>query len=280
MIPSVQFHSKSIAKPEEGFFVVKEDAVRIEPGLFAVSDGAGGTGVCAERWANYLLENLPLSPIQDFQGFNQWQNEIWEKYFEDTEYELRTSVPAALPKFQNEGSSATLAVAWVGEQTKLLAFGDAVCLFFSGDTMMLKSSNIRLSDFLESPYLLNCREEPIPDGFWGDTVRPQNGDMLILASDAIGYHLLGLYALLHSAEPALMDEVEKVLESPFRQATLLENQKHLLAKKEVTSWPSILLDFWNVLEKEDDFRDYTNTHLKENTLALDDYSAVVLRFME
>ena len=280
-MPNIQSRAQSIPKPEEGFSVVKEDAVRTEPGiLYAVSDGAGGTGVCAERWANYLLESLPVVPMQDFEGFGQWQNEIWEKYFEDTEHELRSSAPAALSKFHNEGSSATLAVAWVGEQIKLLAFGDAVCLYFSGDTLMLKSTNTRLSGFLESPYLLNCREEPIPAGFWSDTVCPQNGDMLILASDAIGCHLLGFYALLHPDETALLEDIQKVLESPYRQATFLESQKRVLDLAQQRSWPSVLEEFWDILVEEVHFRDYTNRHLKENTLALDDYSAIVLRFQE
>lgn len=51
----------SLAKFEEG--VVNEDAAIAKKKVIAVSDGAGGGGVYAERWSQYLVNNLPNTPF-------------------------------------------------------------------------------------------------------------------------------------------------------------------------------------------------------------------------
>ena len=53
--------SISIGKPEEG--CINEDAAIARDNMIAVSDGAGGGGLFAERWSRYLIDNLPESPI-------------------------------------------------------------------------------------------------------------------------------------------------------------------------------------------------------------------------
>ena len=278
-----QFRFQSIAKPEEGFHSLKEDAVWVEQmiGLFGISDGAGGTGVCADRWANYLLENLPDAAIEDFGTFKEWQNGIWETYFDETANYLKSNSPDALSKFYHEGSSATLAVVWEREEyLKAITFGDAVCLHFSGNTRRLEHANIRLPDFLNNPFLLNCKEEPLSNGFWNEAIAPEKDDVLILASDAIGCFLLGLYALFHQGEADLSDDIQKVLKSPYRQANMLENQEQGISRNPETTWASIMEGFWEALETEGNFRAYTDLYLKENALALDDYSAIMLRFQE
>ena len=54
----------SIAKFEKD--IVNEDAVIARKNVIAVSDGAGGGGVFAERWSQYLVSNLPDKPITDY----------------------------------------------------------------------------------------------------------------------------------------------------------------------------------------------------------------------
>ena len=48
----------SLSKFEKG--IVNEDAVIAKKELIAVSDGAGGGGVFAERWSKYLVNHLLL----------------------------------------------------------------------------------------------------------------------------------------------------------------------------------------------------------------------------
>ena len=42
---------------------LNEDAVIARKNVIAVSDGAGGGGLFADRWSHYLLKHLPAAPI-------------------------------------------------------------------------------------------------------------------------------------------------------------------------------------------------------------------------
>lgn len=46
--------------------------------LIAVSDGAGGGGLFAERWSAYLLSHLPATPINSAEELAFWIGENWE----------------------------------------------------------------------------------------------------------------------------------------------------------------------------------------------------------
>ena len=59
----------SLAKFEEG--IVNEDAAIATESVIAVSDGAGGGGVFAERWSQYLVNHLPEKPIKDYKAFDK-----------------------------------------------------------------------------------------------------------------------------------------------------------------------------------------------------------------
>ena len=66
----------SLAKFEEG--IVNEDAAIAKESVIAVSDGAGGGGVFAEKWSQYLVDHLPNEPITDYSAFDSWIDGIWE----------------------------------------------------------------------------------------------------------------------------------------------------------------------------------------------------------
>ena len=51
----------SIGKIEEN--LVNEDAAIAKESLIAVSDGAGGGGVFADKWSKYLVSLLPDEPM-------------------------------------------------------------------------------------------------------------------------------------------------------------------------------------------------------------------------
>ena len=53
----------SISKFKEN--TINEDAVKATEKWIAVSDGAGGGGVFADRWSEYLVEHLPGKPIKN-----------------------------------------------------------------------------------------------------------------------------------------------------------------------------------------------------------------------
>ena len=69
----------SIGKQEDG--CINEDAAIARSNMIAVSDGAGGGGIFAERWSRYLLDNLPESPILSAEELDLWIDGIWEPYY-------------------------------------------------------------------------------------------------------------------------------------------------------------------------------------------------------
>ena len=71
----------SIAKFEDG--ITNEDAAIARKDVIAVSDGAGGGGVFAERWSKYLVERLPNEPIGSFEAFDEWIDGIWEPFYNE-----------------------------------------------------------------------------------------------------------------------------------------------------------------------------------------------------
>ena len=55
---------------------INEDAVIAKDNLIAVSDGAGGGGVYAERWSSYLVNYLPEVPIKSFDELDNYFNDM------------------------------------------------------------------------------------------------------------------------------------------------------------------------------------------------------------
>ena len=85
---------------EEG--IINEDAVIVIEPLIAVSDGAGGGGVFAERWSQYLVDNLPDNPIKSYKAFDKWIDGIWEPFYNGCEEEAQKIGGMFLNKFYDE----------------------------------------------------------------------------------------------------------------------------------------------------------------------------------
>ena len=69
----------TISKLEDS--TINEDAIKATDSMIAVSDGAGGGGVYAERWSEYLVNHLPEIPIKSFEELDSWIEEIWEPFY-------------------------------------------------------------------------------------------------------------------------------------------------------------------------------------------------------
>ncbi|MDE6297609.1 MAG: hypothetical protein K2L89_07150, partial [Muribaculaceae bacterium] len=97
----------TIGKPEKN--AINEDASTARRNMIAVSDGAGGGGLFADRWSKYLLHNLPIEPITSAEQLDEWIGRIWETYYAKAEQSAKKLGGMALDKFYDEGSFATLA---------------------------------------------------------------------------------------------------------------------------------------------------------------------------
>lgn len=76
----------SISKIEED--TINEDAAKATEKWIAVSDGAGGGGVFADLWSQYLINHIPNEPFIDFDSFNIWLEDIWEPFYNECEKKL------------------------------------------------------------------------------------------------------------------------------------------------------------------------------------------------
>ncbi len=273
---TLEIRHQSIGKPEGEYHSPNEDAigVSLDSKILALSDGAGGSGVEAHQWSQYLIQHLPDQPILEFTALEKWQEEIWETYFERIKAELQTTNPDALAKLVKEGSSATLIAAWLQNyEVKLMAYGDSVCMHFSA-AQKLRDCNLKLRDFLHSPFLLNCNEPPLAAGFWAQTRQLEPGDHLLLASDAIGQFILGYCACLDKDTP-VAEGFQEILDSPFRSSVLLTGMRKYLVDN--PGAPSLLDMLWDAVETPAKFRSFTNEKLEAGLLGLDDYSLIMVK---
>lgn len=181
----------SIAKFEE--CITNEDAALAKEGLIAVSDGAGGGGVFADKWSRYLVENLPNTPILDYQSFDKWIDSIWEPFYNDCEQKAKREGGMLLGKFYDEGSFSTLVAVWSTGQW--ISYGDSVAFCYNQQTGLLQHTFGKLSDFNNPPYLVNCKDPTKENGFKSGIFDIRQGDIVFAVSDALAHYILMMYEI-------------------------------------------------------------------------------------
>lgn len=179
----------SFAKFEEG--IVNEDAAIAKEELIAVSDGAGGGGVFAERWSQYLVNHLPDKPIKNYKAFDKWVDGIWEPFYNDREEEAKKIGGLFLNKFYDEGSFATLVAVW--KNGMWISYGDSVAFCYNRKTKELQHSFTRLADFNKPPYLINCKDPLNEEGFRRGQFKMDNDSIVFAASDTLAHYILMMY---------------------------------------------------------------------------------------
>ena len=149
----------SISKNEEN--VVNEDAALARDKVLAVSDGAGGGGVFADRWSQTLLENLPSKPIVTLEEMNRWMDGFADDFYAECEELAQEKGGLFLDKFYDEGSFATLSAVWrVSEKECFwLQYGDSVAFCWNKDSGLLQSTISTLKEFDLPPFLISTIAE-------------------------------------------------------------------------------------------------------------------------
>ncbi len=183
----------SLAKFEEG--IVNEDAAIAKESVIAVSDGAGGGGVFAERWSQYLVDHLPDKPIKNYKAFDKWIDSIWEPFYNECEEESKKIGGLFLNKFYDEGSFATLVAVW--KNGAWISYGDSVAFCYNKKTGELQHSFTRLADFNNPPYLINCKDPLDEKGFRSGKFKVDNNCIVFAASDTLAHYILMMYEVAH-----------------------------------------------------------------------------------
>ena len=171
--------------------IPNEDAVIAKEDLIAVSDGAGGGGVFADRWSKYLVEHLPDKPIKTFNAFDKWIDGIWEPFYNDCEGKAQREGGMLLNKFYEEGSFATLVAVW--KTGEWISYGDSVAFCYHRNTGILDHTFTKLADFNNPPYLINCKDPLNREGFRHGKFEIDDDSMIFAASDTLAHYILMMY---------------------------------------------------------------------------------------
>ena len=206
----------SLAKFEEG--IVNEDAAIARKEVIGVSDGAGGGGVFAERWSQYLVGHLPETPIMNYKEFDKWIDGIWEPFYNDCEEEAKNIGGLFLNKFYDEGSFATLVAIW--KNGTWVGYGDSVAFCYNKKTGELQHSFTRIADFNNPPYLINCKDPLDEKGFRTGQFKIDSDCIVFAVSDTLAHYILMMYEVAH--KDCFAEELKAAIDAQTKNSNYIK----------------------------------------------------------
>lgn len=211
----------SLAKFEEG--IVNEDATIARKEVIAVSDGAGGGGVFAERWSQYLVNHLPDKPIKNYKAFDKWIDGIWEPFYNECEEEAQKIGGLFLNKFYDEGSFATLVAVW--ENGLWISYGDSVAFCYNKKTGELRHTFGRIAEFNNPPFLVNCKDPTDKKGFKCGRFDISEDCIVFAASDTLAHYILMMYEIAHKDK--FEGELQEAIEAQTKDSNFIKTAMRL-----------------------------------------------------
>ena len=256
----------SIAKFEEG--IVNEDAAIAKENVIAVSDGAGGGGVFAERWSDYLVNHLPDKPIKNYKAFDKWIDGIWEPFYNEYEEEAKKIGGLFLNKFYDEGSFATMVAVW--KRGAWISYGDSVVFCYNKKTGELQHSFTRLVDFNNPPFLINCKDTMDEKGFRRGQFKIDKNCIVFAASDTLAHYILMMYEVANKKRYA--DELEEAINAQTKNSNYI---KTAMAMEDVDFVKDVIVKLqhcytWPILQN------HIKGLKKKVLIGHDDYSLAIM----
>lgn len=255
----------SVTKFEEN--VTNEDAVKVTPKWIAVSDGAGGGGVFADRWSRYLVEHLPDEPIVDFEGLDAWIEGIWEPFYNECEKQAKQEGGMLLNKFYDEGSFATIVAVW--ESGEWMSYGDSVAFCYDRNSGKLQYSFGKIADFNSPPYLVNCKDPLNEQGLKVGRFDINKDCIVFATSDTLAHYILMMYEASH--KDVFSCELQEGLDAKTKNSNHIHtaiNLKRIDFEKDVVCKLLNCKNAWNL-------KRHLHTLNKKGLIGHDDYSIVI-----
>lgn len=262
----------SIGKPEQG--CINEDAVIAQENIIAVSDGAGGGGLFAERWSAYLLNHLPATPISNAEDLDAWIGDIWEPYYNQCETDARILGGLSLDKFYDEGSFATLVAVWKLSDTECqwMSFGDSVAFHYNYRTKRLEHSFGALEDFDKPPYLINCKDELLKEGFRKGIFHTDSDSLIFVASDAMAHYIIMMYEV--ASEDTFKQEPDEAESKCSKNCNYIKVARAL----HINDFENDVINkLVNAIGHTTNFQRHIQSLLRKGLIAYDDYSLAMLK---
>lgn len=246
---------------------INEDAVKATPEWIAVSDGAGGGGVFADKWSNYLVEHLTDEPITSFEAFDKWIESIWEPFYNECEAKAQKEGGMLLNKFYDEGSFATLVAVW--KDGHWMSYGDSVAFCYNRKTGQLDYSFGRIVDFNNPPYLVNCKDPINENGFKSGKFEIKSDSIVFAASDALAHYILMMYEA--SNKDLFSEELLEATDAQTKNSNFVRTAM-ALKHKDFEQRLTKLLE----LKHKGLFKEHLRKLYRDGLIGLDDYSLAIL----
>lgn len=254
----------SLAKFEEG--IANEDAAKATLKWIAISDGAGGGGVFADKWSKYLVEHVPNAPIMDYPAFDSWIDSVWEKFYNDCEQLASREGGMLLNKFYDEGSFATLVVVW--ENGQWISYGDSVGFCYDRKTGLLYHTFGKLVEFNDPPYLVNCKDPTEEKGLKCGKFLIHKDCVVFAASDTLAHYILMMYEV--SQKEWFAEELQQAIDVQTKNSNFINTSMSL---KKVSFEKDVVNKLMNC-KSEWNFKQHLLSLRRKGFIGHDDYSFV------
>lgn len=259
------------AKPEASPNI-PEDVIgqRVDGNRVFLADGAGGTGVFAVEWAEFLSAYLPDKPIKSNEVLCKLIDNIWEGFFD---YYIKEAENLKISdKFLEEGSYCTLIALWKTSYNRWEGFvyGDSVLLVYDKEGMIKICSINDINSFNKKPDLLSWKEQPLESAFQLFEIELAPEDTIWLMSDALAQYFLIAYNVINNTPQAC--EINKC-------GTKLANisERMYAVYSNITDFKHDIIEpLEKAIQFSETFEKYMKKLYKAGLLAYDDYSIISL----
>jgi hypothetical protein len=213
-------------------------------------------------------------PIKSFEQLDRWIDGIWEFFYNEHEKQAKENDNSMLlNKFYDEGSFATLAVAWRKEdKCDWVAYGDSVVFHYSQKTGKLEHSFTRLVDFARPPILISCKDPLEEQGFRSGIFKLDDTSVVFAASDTLSHYILMMYELAHRDQ--YMDELEEERLSMTSNSQLLQTASEL----HFSFHDDVIKPLQKASSSEKDFSQWLHSLYNQGILDMDDFSLAFLEY--
>ena len=268
---NLRIASQSVVKADNDLFAnnverLNEDALFIGDNLFAIADGAGGTGILANKWAEKLLSCIPVKPFQSPKALNNWILGFWEDFYIEHISTLQHD-HWQLNKFEDEGSSATLASIWhlAGNNFEYNSYGDSALFIYNkqSGTLRIQQNLASINSFTGSPPLLNWKSEEIDEKhFYREKFMLEPDEIAILATDGIAMYIYGAYL---TCTNTIKEEI---------QERKMQSIVNYFRKNPPDDFKSLMQIIHSSLNSKESFSQLTRDWHKNKCLPNDDYTLI------
>lgn len=260
------------AKPEASPNI-PEDVIgqRVDGNRVFLADGAGGTGVFAVEWAEFLSAYLPDKPIKSNEVLCKLIDNIWEGFFD---YYIKEAENLKISdKFLEEGSYCTLIALWKTSYNRWEGFvyGDSVLLVYDKEGMIKICSINDINSFNKKPDLLSWKEQPLESAFQLFEIELAPEDTIWLMSDALAQYVLFAYNVINKTEQAVL-----MNKSGTKLANIIEKMNEIYS--DLTQFKRDIIEpIEKSLELNNEFEYLMKTLNNKGVLAFDDYAIISIK---